>query len=79
MGHVISYGKIGINRKRVEVISNFPTPKSVKALARFLGMVGFYAKFIPGIAEISTPLNALRKKKAKFDWGSEQEAAFKKL
>jgi hypothetical protein len=33
------------------------------ALARFLGMVGFYSKFIPGIAETSTPLNALRKKK----------------
>ena len=68
-----------LSRKRVEVISNSSTLKFIKVLERFLGMVGFYSKYIPGIAEISTPLNVLRKKKATFEWGSEQEVAFKKL
>ena len=48
-------------------------------MARFVGMVNFYRRFIPGAAEIAAPLNSLRKKGAKFVWGDEQQRAFETL
>lgn len=44
---------------KVEAISNFPTPKTVRELRRFLGMVNFYRRFIPNAAQHQAPLNAL--------------------
>ena len=48
-------------------------------MARFVGMVNFYRRFIPGAAEIAAPLNSLRKKGAKFVWGDAQQRAFESL
>ncbi|GBP35402.1 hypothetical protein EVAR_94852_1 [Eumeta japonica] len=44
---------------KVESIKNFPIPKTVKELRRFLGMINFYRRFIPDAARIQAPLNAL--------------------
>lgn len=45
--------------EKVEAITNFPTPKTVKELRRFLGMLNFYRRFIPSAAQHQAPLNAL--------------------
>ncbi|GBP93204.1 Transposon Tf2-6 polyprotein [Eumeta japonica] len=45
--------------QKVESIKNFPIPKTVKELRRFLGMINFYRRFIPDAARIQAPLNAL--------------------
>lgn len=44
---------------KVEAIANFPVPKTVRELRRFLGMINFYRRFLPNAAQIQAPLNAL--------------------
>lgn len=79
LGHLISYQSVRIDPSRTQAIREFPRPQSVKAIARFIGMVGFHAKFIPNFSEWAAPLNALRKKNVKFEWGLEQDRAFEHL
>jgi hypothetical protein len=65
--------------ERIEVIRNFPLPKNLKAVRRFLGMVGFYGCFIERFSQIAEPLHALKRKNARFVWGEAQQAAFERL
>jgi hypothetical protein len=64
---------------RTEAIRNFPSPRDVKGIARFIGMVNFFHKFILRFAERATPLNLLRKKGVSFFWGPDQKKAFEDL
>ncbi|XP_076299903.1 uncharacterized protein LOC143218556 [Lasioglossum baleicum] len=69
---------------KVNAIREFPTPKTVKQLRRFLGMVNFYRRFVANAAKIQSPLNALLKRlKIKADapiqWSSETETALNAL
>jgi hypothetical protein len=68
-----------IDPDRTRNITNFPPPRDVKGIATFLGMEDFFGKFIPHLAERAGPLNALRKKNAKFVWGPEPQRAFDDL
>lgn len=79
LGHVVSGEGVSINPERVEVITQFPTPRNVKQVARFIGMANFFRKFIDGFAEKAAPLNELRRKGATFVWGPTQESAFEAL
>lgn len=79
LGHVVSGEGISISPERVDVINQFPTPRNVKQVARFVGMANFFRKFISGFAEKAAPLNELRKKGAAFMWGPTQEASFAAL
>jgi hypothetical protein len=56
-----------------------PPPKNLKALLRFLGMIGFYGRFIPRFSRIAEPLHALKRKNARFVWGDTQQTAFCQL
>jgi len=67
--------------EKIETIKNFPLPSTVKQLRRFLGMINFYRKFIPGAAEDQAVLNdALKgpktKGKAPIDWNLERNKTF---
>ncbi|KAG8229287.1 hypothetical protein J437_LFUL011133 [Ladona fulva] len=79
LGHCIQNGQLLVDPERVHPIVDFPVPTSIKQVVRFLGMAGFYAKFIPHFAEIANPLNKLKKKGARFFWSSEQANSFQKL
>jgi hypothetical protein len=50
------------------IIQNFPAPKDANGVARFIGMVNFFGKFIPDLARRAAPLNDLRKKGVRFKW-----------
>ncbi|CAK1595675.1 unnamed protein product [Parnassius mnemosyne] len=56
--HISASGTKPLDTK-VEAIKNFPLPTNVRQLRRFLGMVNFYRRFLPRVAEIQAPLNAL--------------------
>ena len=79
LGHKISPAGISIDQERTRAIRNFPPPKDAKGISRFIGMVNYFHKFIPQLAEIASPLNKLRRKGEKFMWGPEQQQAFDKL
>jgi hypothetical protein len=63
----------------VEVIENFPRPENEKQLKSFLGMIGYYRRFIPRFSKIAAPLHALFRKNAEYVWTTEQENAFQHL
>jgi hypothetical protein len=79
LGHSVSAKGIKVLPERVEAIEKFPPPKNLKVVRRFLGMAGFYARFIDRFSQIAEPLHALKCKNAKFVWGDAQQAAFLQL
>jgi transposase InsO family protein len=79
LGHLVSSHGIRILPERVEVIRAFPPPKNLKAVRRFLGMVGFYGRFIKNFSQIAEPLHLLKRKDVKFVWGDVQQVAFQQL
>lgn len=79
LGHSLSSEGIKILPERVEAISQFPLPKNLKAVRRFLGMVGFYANFVKDFSQLAEPLHALKRKNAAFVWDGPQRQAFERL
>jgi hypothetical protein len=80
LGHIISQNEIKMNPESVEAILKWerPLPGSnrVKAIRGFLGMVGWYRKFIPHFADVAAPLVELTKKNVEWKWSDECENAF---
>ncbi len=83
LGHIISHKQVKMNPESVKAILQWQRPKSgangVKAVRGFLGMVGWYRKFIKNFAHIAKPLFNLTKKDVKWEWTDECERAFMKL
>ncbi|GJZ52648.1 putative reverse transcriptase domain-containing protein, partial [Tanacetum coccineum] len=53
------------------------SPKTSTEIRQFLGLVGYYQRFIEGFSKIAKPMTKLTKKGVKFDWGEKEENAFK--
>jgi hypothetical protein len=76
LGHVISKGGISVDPSKVQDILSWNVPTSVGDIQSFLGLVGYYRRFIKGFSKISKPLTELLKKDKKFEWTSTCEASF---
>lgn len=79
LGHIVGYGTIRPDPEKVSAIENFPIPCSVKQVRRFVGMVGYYGKFLKNFSALSSPLTDLIKKKGKFLMTPEARESFVKL
>jgi hypothetical protein len=79
LGHLLSAEGIKILPERVEAIVSFPPPRNLRAVRRFLGMVGFYGSFVENFSRIAEPLNVLKRKNSVFAWGEAQQLAFEEL
>jgi hypothetical protein len=78
LGHIISHEGVATDPAKIAIIRQWPTPTTITALRAFLGMPGYYRRFIKDYGIICRPLfNAL--KKDAFQWGPPQEQAFDKL
>ena len=64
---------------KVKATKEWSTPTSVNEVRSFIGLAGFYEKFIPGFADFAAPHKALFKKDAKWEWTERQASAFTKL
>ena len=79
LGHLISADGISALPDKLDTIKNMPVPKDVKEIKQFLGLTGFYRKFVPRFADISRPLTQLTKKETKFMWTPECQKSFELL
>ena len=68
LGHLISQEGISPLPNKLDCIQHMPVPKNVKEIKQFLGLTGYYRKFVPRFADISRPLTTLTKKDKKFEW-----------
>ena len=76
---MISKAGISIDPKKIEAIVNWEKPKAISEIRSFLGLVGYYRRFIEGFSKISRPLTNLTRKAVKFEWTNTYEHNFKEL
>ncbi|KAL2091743.1 hypothetical protein ACEWY4_011541 [Coilia grayii] len=79
LGHLVSAEGIQADPEKITAVQQYPVPTTLKALQRFLGMAGWYHRFVPNFSQIAVPLNALKRKGAKFRWTQECQQAFEEL
>ena len=79
LGHVISRDGVKPDPKKLEAVENFPHPKTPKNIKQFLGLAGYYRRFIPNFSNLAKPLTNLLKNDTKFKWTSAQEDSFQTL
>ena len=79
LGHVISEAGVEADPKKVQAVKDFEPLKNVADVRSFLGLVGYYRRFIQGFSEIARPLNNLLHKDQRWTWTAECQAAFEQL
>ncbi|KAI4898691.1 hypothetical protein NFI96_020791 [Prochilodus magdalenae] len=80
LGYVISPEGVVMDDRKVDAVANWPTPKSVRDLQRFLGFANFYRRFIRNYSSVAVPLTSLLKGNAKrLVWNLQAESAFNDL
>lgn len=79
LGFIIENGTMKPSEEKTKAIAKFPMPKTIKDVQSFLGLTGFFRKFIAEYDTIARPMTQLLKKDAKFIFGNEQQIAFKTL
>ena len=76
---VIGLEGIKMEKKKVKGVLEWPMPRCVKDMQKFLGLANYYCRFIEGFAMVARPLHDLVKKDKKWDWMEKQKKTFKKL
>ncbi|GJR95473.1 putative reverse transcriptase domain-containing protein [Tanacetum coccineum] len=76
LGHVIDSKGIHVDPAKIESIKDWASPKNATEIRQFLGLAGYYRRFIEGFSKIAKPMTKLTQKNVKFDWGEKEEAAF---
>ncbi|GKF42148.1 putative reverse transcriptase domain-containing protein, partial [Tanacetum coccineum] len=76
LGHVIDSQGIHVDPAKIESIKDWVSPKTPTKIHEFLGLAGYYRRFIEGFSKIAKSMTKLTQKGVKFDWGDKEEAAF---
>ncbi|GKE70036.1 putative reverse transcriptase domain-containing protein, partial [Tanacetum coccineum] len=79
LGHVIDSQGIHVDSAKIESIKDWKSPKTPTEIRQFLGLAGYYRRFIEGFSKISNLMTKLTQKGVKLDWGDKQEPAFQLL
>ncbi|GJZ81813.1 putative reverse transcriptase domain-containing protein [Tanacetum coccineum] len=79
LGHVIDSEGIHVDPAKIEAIKDWASPKTPTEIRQFLGLAGYYRRFIEGFSKIARPMTKLTQKSVKFEWGEKAEAAFQLL
>ncbi|GKD96992.1 putative reverse transcriptase domain-containing protein [Tanacetum coccineum] len=79
LGHVVNSEGVHVDPSRIEVVKNWKPLKTPTEIRSFLGLAGYYRRFIPNFSNIAKPFTLLTQKDKKFEWGDKQENAFQTL
>ena len=76
LGHIVSPSGVSVDPKKVEVVMSWERPKSVFEIRSFLGLAGYYMRFIEDFSRLAAPMKKLTQKEVKFEWNDLCEKAF---
>jgi hypothetical protein len=79
LGHIISEGGISVDPSKVKDVLSWKTPQNISDIRSFLGLVGYYRRFIEGFSKISKPMTELLAKGKTFEWMPRREVSFQEL
>ncbi|XP_042467322.1 uncharacterized protein LOC122050489 [Zingiber officinale] len=79
LGHIVSGNGIEVDPAKVEVIRNWDTPKNASEIRSFLGLAGYYRRFIHNFSRIALPLTSLTKKGVRYEWTDRCQKSFEEL
>nr|GFC91944.1 putative reverse transcriptase domain-containing protein [Tanacetum cinerariifolium] len=79
LGHVVNRDGIHVDPSKVESAKNWKTPESSTKIHSFLGLAGYYRRFIENFSKIAKPLTLLTQKNKTYVWGDKQDEAFRIL
>jgi len=79
LGVVIGPKGVEMQKEKIEKVLNWPVPRNIKEVQKFLGLANYYRRFIKDFARIAAPLHVLVRKEQKWKWEKKQEEVFKKL
>lgn len=76
LGYIVNKNGLQVDPEKVSSIMDFPAPRTVRQVRRFLGLASWYRRFVPSFSTIVAPLTSLLKKGRKYFWGDDQQRAF---
>ncbi|KAL5563785.1 hypothetical protein UlMin_033532 [Ulmus minor] len=79
LGHVVSKDGVSVDPAKIEAVSKWPAPTNVTEIRSFLGLAGYYRRFVEGFSSLAAPLTALTKKGKKYEWTGKCEESFQEL
>ena len=79
LGHILTIEGVAVDPEKVEAVSNWQQPTSASEIRSFLGLAGYYRRFIEGFSKIARPMTELLRKDTKFVWTESCERSFQEL
>ena len=79
MGHIVSGDGIRVDPSKISAIVDWKPPKNVTEVRSFLGLAGYYRRFVNGFSIIAAPMTRLLRKNVKFEWTEECQQSFEEL
>ncbi|GJR32093.1 putative reverse transcriptase domain-containing protein [Tanacetum coccineum] len=79
LGHVVNHDGIHVDPSKIEAVKSWKAPTTPSEVRSFLGLAGYYRRFIENFSKIAKPLTSLTQKNQKYEWGEKQEEAFQTL
>jgi hypothetical protein len=79
LSHVLSAKGVAVDSSKIEVVSKWQSPKSVTEIHSFLGLAGYYRRFIENFSKIAKPMTELLKSNMPYVWSDKCEASFQEL
>ena len=73
LGHLVSKEGVSVDQAKIKAVRSWSSPKNVTEVRSFLGLAGYYRRFVKYFSRIARPMTSLMKKEKKFEWTDECE------